>query len=1138
MSEPFVTALVLLDRTSTRASARCTFRAARGQSRIPDRTVVVLPDDAADDLRDEIARSSEAAQIIQVAGGRSPAATIAAALALLAPPREAAGESAEGASRSARAGRRARAIDREDRERRLAAEAESLAQVPVRLREAEPRAGRRMSRTAGAGEEWLWFVPDASAPGTACLESLLRTVAESPRTAVVGAKRLLERGPAPAEHAEAEAERADAAAERADAPADQREESALRAGEENESCGPTADDVVGLLDMGLTLTHGGRITTGVEPGEIDQGQVDWREDVLAVALPGMLVRGATLRRLGGLDPDLPGPWAEIDLCRRVWRSGERVAVQSEARVLAHRSALPDHVRLREHRRGQMLALLKQRSGPSALLLLLALPVMTALRALIALLASQPRAAGAEIQAWLGAMRRAGAVMARGLAARRTNRVPQGRLAPLYVPRGEDLRQRLESGWTRLFADDERTRRERMTSWGIAGTRHGIEDADYGRHLVWSLVLALSATVLGLVALRSVFGRGDLVGPGLVPLPRAWADAAAAGWSTWVPGGLGSRGPADPLLRLLGSVPLPGELLVEAILFTAIPISALTAWWAAGALTRAIGARLVLASLWALAPSLLAAIAVGAWPLLLVHMLLPSFALALAQAIGLRHKVHRARPSAAALGGLALLVIGAVQPVLVILLAVALAVVAPLVPGRRRRLLWFLAPSLALHGPYIPDYIAHPRSLLSVGAVGSTGPDPSLLDLLALWPVAAPRDAIAAAIGAPAAQALLLIPVLLLLPAALASTLLAGPAGRAGRAGIVIAGLAGGVVLVALRVPTEVVDHELRAAPLHALLGVAMLGLGTSAACMFDALARRDEHVHGLRRRLSALVAVVAAAGTAALVLAWSLQLPPMLRIDRQTGAEVPAAAADLGRSEARGRVLVLEPDPAEDSTASARLLVQGEDSAAQRASMVSARLAEAPRTAESDTASAALREATAQLLTRGSDEAEPSLRTLAVGYIVVPGAPSERAALVDALDASPLLEKVTQNAGGSLWRVVDAGARVQLRTDAGASTIASETIEASGDLRPARAKRLLVLSERAESGWRASVDGKELRPTTVDGWAQGFEVPAGAQGQLELHREQPWTPLWKALLAVAVALTAAMSIPWRARTRSREVLYG
>ena len=70
---------------------------------------------------------------------------------------------------------------------------------------------------------------------------------------------------------------------------------------------------------------------------------------------------------------------------------------------------------------------------------------------------------------------------------------------------------------------------------------------------------------------------------------------------------------------------------------------------------------MLTTVWALAPSLLTALAVGAWPLLLVHMLLPLLALALGRAIGLPHKVSQASVSAAAAGGLLLLVIVPCSP---------------------------------------------------------------------------------------------------------------------------------------------------------------------------------------------------------------------------------------------------------------------------------------------------------------------------------------------------------------------------------------------------------------------------------------------------------------------------------------------
>src|SRR5699024_12267219 len=81
----------------------------------------------------------------------------------------------------------------------------------------------------------------------------------------------------------------------------------------------------------------------------------------------MLIREETLREVGGLDPDLPTPWAEIDLCHRVWRHGERVAVQSDARVLFPDPEGPRRQRMQEQRTGQLLLLLKHRSTLMAML---------------------------------------------------------------------------------------------------------------------------------------------------------------------------------------------------------------------------------------------------------------------------------------------------------------------------------------------------------------------------------------------------------------------------------------------------------------------------------------------------------------------------------------------------------------------------------------------------------------------------------------------------------------------------------------------------------------------------------------------------------------------------------------------------
>ena len=75
-------------------------------------------------------------------------------------------------------------------------------------------------------------------------------------------------------------------------------------------------------------------------------------------------------------------------------------------------------------------------------------------------------------------------------------------------------------------------------------------------------------------------------------------------------------------------------------------------------------------------------------------------------------------------------------------------------------------------------------------------------------------------------------------------------------------------------------------------------------------------------------------------------------------------------------------------------------------------------------------------------------------------------------------------------------------------------------------RTLLRLGQNANAGWQASVDGRRLDVVTVGGWEQGFVVPTGVAGHLEVRfaPDGPyrWGMLGGALLVLLVVVAAGL----------------
>ncbi|MEO6200125.1 MAG: glycosyltransferase [Cryobacterium sp.] len=371
-----------------------------------------------------------------------------------------------------------------------------------------------------------------------------------------------------------------------------------------------------IHSFGVSMTPFGTTVNLVE-SELDQGQHDGMNDVLAVSAGGMLVRHTVWNELGGFDPALPAVDDSLDFCVRVRTAGHRVSAIAAARVASAGDGVagpdgssrgrPRRKRLRMERAAQLYRRLVYAPVWAVAFHWLSLVPLAILRSIGQLLRKEPGAILGEFSAAFGtAVHGMRVVLARRrFAATRT--LGWAAIAGLRVPTAEVRRR-------------QALKREASLT-GVRGDLHEIRFMAAGGG--WTV---LAAAVAGIVMLTPLLGARTLTGGGLLPL----SDTPAELWSNtaygWRDIGLGFVGAADPfaaVIAVLGSLTFwsPSFALV-ALYFLALPLAALGAWMAASRLTERGSLRGVAALLWMLAPPFLTALATGRPAAILLHLLLP------------------------------------------------------------------------------------------------------------------------------------------------------------------------------------------------------------------------------------------------------------------------------------------------------------------------------------------------------------------------------------------------------------------------------------------------------------------------------------------------------------------------------------
>lgn len=868
-----------------------------------------------------------------------------------------------------------------------------------------------------------------------------------------------------------------------------------------------------LLEVGVSIANSGRRWTGLDRREQDQGQHDHVRTVLSVSTAGMLVRRDVFEQLGGFDRHLPLMRDDVDLCWRAHAAGYRVLVAPEA-VVRHaeassrerrtvdcvgRTAASPH---KVDKAGAVYTLLVNARTAVLPWVMLRIVLGTLLRTVAYLVGKVPGQAVDEIRGLVSTLLRPERILA-GRRGRGAPRIDKGELRALFPPPGATVRVTVEQVASSLVGrSDPEVAAGAGRHGGAVESGPGGDDADFLEIEQFARlkriarkpgpVLFLVLLLVSLVACRQLLGGGALAGGALLPAPADSGELWARYLDAWHPVGAGGTSPAPPYLALVAILAslLFGSagLAVTLLLVCSVPLAGVTAYFASRPLVESRLLRAWAAVVYAFLPAATGALAGGRIGTAVLAVLLPLIARAGIAAGGLTN-AGGARGSWRATWAYALLltITTAFTPIvwpIALLLGIGVLVLRRTdITAYGLRFLAQLGTPLLLLAPWS-------LTLLPFGFLKEAG-----LEYGAS--AASPLGLLGASPGGPGTvSGLMLFGIVLAALAALVrSERQAGiwTAWTVALTGFVFAVLANGSAW---------------AGPATLVYGIALLAAAALGAD--GARARVAEQSFGWRQPVAVLIAFASAAGPLLIAAGW------MIRgadgpLERRDATQVPAFVAEESGTHDQARTLVL------DSDSGARvgyMLVRGSG----------ARLGDG-EIAAADGENGRLDKVVANLVAGSGADQSDQLGGFAVRYVLVhQGAPRE---VTRVLDATPGLTRLSQQDGGALWRVNREVARATIVPASGSGTprpVAAGPVDIHTTIPAGAGGRVLRLADSASDGWSATLDGKPLTRTTVDGWAQGFELPAGG-GRLDVTYDDPightawlWAQGLLALVLVVLAL--------------------
>ena len=485
---------------------------------------------------------------------------------------------------------------------------------------------------------------------------------------------------------------------------------------------------------------------------------------------------------------------------------------------------------------------------------------------------------------------------------------------------------------------------------------------------------------------------------------------------------------------------------------------------------------------------------------------------------------------------------------------AVLLVAFVARSRRRNLLLVAIPPLVLLAPIVVAgvrdvaagswrvLLADPGVPLASDAGAAYGP-------LLGWPVA---PAAWPLLPEPAADVAPLVATGVLAGAALVAFVRARRF-RAVLAGWLVAAAGLAAALGASRVDVAVGQGVGEDSPYQVVRGWAgagtslvVLGLLVAVVAAADGLrGRLSDYPFGWRQIGTAVTATLLVLGPAASACVWGWQVAQaratdgpdtVLALEPRSADPVPAIGLEVQRPPARSSVLSLAPDGADVTV---RLWRADGDRYDEQSVVAAARALTGPpgstQVVAPDAADTDLADLAASLVAGSAGDPRGDLAAHAVGVVVVPpGGGEAREDLVARLDATAGLERVTENASGTVWRAAPPeGASATGRIDVVAASgvplqvVPAQPVGGEGAVEAGDVGRLLVLAERADVSWQARLDGRVLPALEAD-WQQTFDL--GEAGGTVVVTSTDWTlTLIHAVQAVVLGMFVLLALPLRRR---------